>query len=90
MAVTSDEPLEHAGSPNESAAHAVAHDGGTARPALAIDEGVRRWYESCRCCLSDAYPEAVKQLDAERDAAKAGIAGPGICETAEAATPDPR
>jgi len=32
-----------------------------------IDEGIRRWYESCRCCLSDAYPEIVAQLDAERD-----------------------
>ena len=21
-----------------------------------IDEGMRRWYESCSCCLSDAYP----------------------------------
>lgn len=35
----------------------------------AIDEGMRRWYESCRCCLSDAYPAIVAQLDAERDAA---------------------
>ncbi len=58
--------------------------------AIAIDQGVRRWYESCRCCLSDAYPEIVEKLDAEREAAKASVAGPGICETAEAATRDPR
>ena len=36
-----------------------------------IDEGMRRWYASCRCCLSDAYPAIVAQLDAERDAAPA-------------------
>lgn len=34
-----------------------------------IDDGMRRWYASCRCCLSDAYPAVVAQLDAERDAA---------------------
>jgi YHS domain-containing protein len=34
-----------------------------------IDAGVRAWYASCRCCLSDAHPEAVAILDAERDAA---------------------
>ena len=33
----------------------------------AIDDGIRRWYASCRCCLSEAYPEIVAQLDAERD-----------------------
>jgi YHS domain-containing protein len=36
---------------------------------IAIDDGVRAWYASCRCCLSDAHPEAVAILDAERDAA---------------------
>ena len=41
--------------------------GGTA----VIDDGMRRWYASCRCCLSDAYPEIVATLDAERDAAAA-------------------
>ena len=34
-----------------------------------VDDGMRRWYASCRCCLSDAYPAIVAQLDAERDAA---------------------
>lgn len=33
-----------------------------------IDDGMRRWYAACRCCLSDAYPAIVAQLDAERDA----------------------
>lgn len=37
--------------------------------AAVIDDGMRRWYASCRCCLSDAYPAIVAQLDAERDAA---------------------
>lgn len=34
-----------------------------------IDEGMRLWYKSCRCCLSDAHPEVVKMLDAEKAAA---------------------
>jgi YHS domain-containing protein len=42
---------------------------GSASGAIEIDAGVRAWYESCRCCLSDAHPEAVAILDAERDAA---------------------
>ena len=32
----------------------------------AIDNGMREWYASCRCCLSDAYPKVVEQLDAEK------------------------
>ena len=31
-----------------------------------IDTGMREWYKSCRCCLSDAYPKVVEVLDAER------------------------
>ena len=31
-----------------------------------IDEGMRLWYESCACCLSEAFPEIKAQLDAER------------------------
>lgn len=50
-----------------------------------IDEGMRRWYESCSCCLSDAYPEVKAALDAERAQAASTPAGPGICEVAEAA-----
>lgn len=31
-----------------------------------IDDGMREWYKSCRCCLSEAYPRVVEQLDAEK------------------------
>lgn len=56
---------------------------GSALPV--IDEGIRRWYESCPCCLSDAYPEIKAALDAERAAAGGPPVAPGICEVAEAA-----
>jgi hypothetical protein len=49
-----------------------------------IDEGMRRWYESCACCLSDAYPEIKQALDDERSAASAPPVAAGICEVAEA------
>lgn len=58
---------------------------GAVVPHLVIDEGMRRWYESCSCCLSDAYPDIKAALDAERAAAKEPPADPGICEVAEAA-----
>lgn len=32
----------------------------------AIDDGMRAWYASCRCCLSEAYPKVVEMLDAEK------------------------
>ncbi len=48
-----------------------------------IDEGMRRWYESCACCLSDAYPEIKAQLDAERAATSQAPVEAGICEVAE-------
>ena len=51
-----------------------------------IDEGMRRWYESCSCCLSETYPEVQAQLDAERASVAAPAEHPGICEVAEAAT----
>lgn len=54
-----------------------------------IDAGIRAWYESCRCCLSDAYPKVVAKLDAERATAEAQPADAGICETAEAHTAQP-
>jgi P-type Cu+ transporter len=50
-----------------------------------IDEGMRRWYESCSCCLSEAFPEIKAQLDAERAAAAQPPVDAGICEVAEAA-----
>ena len=57
-----------------------------ARPGLlVIDEGMRRWYESCACCLSDAYPDVKAALDAERAAASAPPVQAGICEVAESA-----
>jgi YHS domain-containing protein len=48
-----------------------------------IDEGMRRWYDSCSCCLSDTYPEIKAALDDERAAQAEAPAGPGICEVAE-------
>lgn len=53
--------------------------------APTIDEGMRRWYESCSCCLSDAYPDVKAALDAERAASRQPSVDPGICEVAEAA-----
>jgi len=35
---------------------------------ITVDEGMRRWYEGCACCLRDTYPEVKKALDAERKA----------------------
>jgi YHS domain-containing protein len=49
-----------------------------------IDEGMRRWYESCSCCLSDAYPDIKAALDAERAAQGQPPVAAGICEVAEA------
>jgi YHS domain-containing protein len=49
-----------------------------------IDAGMRAWYSSCRCCLSDAYPQVVEVLDKERATAQHAPAEAGICETAEA------
>lgn len=59
--------------------------------APVIDDGLRLWYESCSCCLSDAFPDVKAALDAEREAAAEQPAGPGICEVAEASeeTPEP-
>jgi YHS domain-containing protein len=49
-----------------------------------IDEGMRLWYESCSCCLSDAFPDVKAALDAERAARAEAPVTPGICEVAEA------
>lgn len=65
----------HAHDPSGASASAVS--------APEIDEGMRRWYESCACCLSDAYPEVKAALDAERETGAPAPAG--ICEVAEAA-----
>jgi YHS domain-containing protein len=63
-------------------AHAITVPQTVGLPA--IDEGMRRWYESCSCCLSDAYPDIKAALDAERAASAAPPVDPGICEVAEA------
>ena len=64
-------------------AHAIAVPQAAGLPV--IDEGMRRWYESCACCLSDAYPDVKAALDAERAAAAVPPVAAGICEVAEAA-----
>jgi len=70
----------------DAAVEATAHShAATATGTLpVIDEGMRRWYESCSCCLSETYPEIKAQLDAERAAAAAEPVGAGNCEVAEA------
>ena len=75
--------------PQEYVAKAEA---AAAAPPLAtalpiIDEGMRRWYESCSCCLSEAFPEIKAQLDAERAARAEPPVDAGICEVAEAGLP---
>ncbi len=49
-----------------------------------IDAGIRAWYSSCRCCLSDAHPSVVEALDKERAQMQAAPVDAGICKTAEA------
>jgi YHS domain-containing protein len=63
-------------------AHAITVPQSTGLPV--IDEGMRRWYESCSCCLSDAYPDIKAALDAERAANIQPPVEAGICEVAEA------
>src|SRR5712691_7442585 len=71
-------------------AHGDSHDSGGTEHAHAasgetpvIDAGIRAWYASCRCCLSDAHPQIVEALDRERAATAQTPADAGICETAE-------
>ena len=74
--------------PHRYAAHAPIAATVAAGPAAAlpvIDEGMRKWYDSCSCCLSDAYPDVKAALDAERATQAQPVAGPGICEVAEGA-----
>ena len=63
-------------------AHAISVP--QARSLPIIDEGMRLWYESCSCCLSDAFPDVMAALDAERAAKAEEPVGAGICEVAEA------
>ena len=66
-----------------TSSHGHAREAATSG-APEIDEGMRKWYESCSCCLSDAYPEVKAALDAERAANAQPMADAGICEVAEA------
>ncbi|HYY53736.1 MAG TPA: hypothetical protein VFA01_00015 [Candidatus Dormibacteraeota bacterium] len=45
--------------------HAPEHARADGTPI--VDAGMREWYKACRCCLSDAHPEVVKMLDAEKE-----------------------
>jgi hypothetical protein len=65
----------------------MSHSHAAAAPAggPVIDEGMRRWYDSCSCCLSDAYPEVKAALDAERVSMAQPEVAQGICEVAETA-----
>lgn len=78
-------------SPQAHSAGERPPDGAAAAGAAAagqlpvIDEGMRRWYDSCSCCLGDAYPEVKAALDEERHAHAQPVASDGICEVAEAA-----
>lgn len=65
--------------------HLEAHAHADELPA--IDAGMREWYKACRCCMHDAYPAVVEQLDAERAATAQAPSDAGICETAEAQQP---
>lgn len=51
-----------------------------------LDAGMRAWYVSCRCCLSDAHPEVAAALDQERAVNGEGVPTAGICEVADAAS----
>lgn len=75
-----DEPALYAA----KAEHAHAITVPRAKGVPVIDEGMRRWYDSCSCCLSDAYPEIKAALDAERAAKSRAPVDAGICEVAEA------
>jgi len=76
----SEEPATYAAKADQ--AHAITVPQAKGMPV--IDEGMRRWYESCSCCLSDAFPDIKAALDAERAAAEAPPVQAGICEVAEA------
>ena len=61
--------LAEGGKGSVSGPDAHGHGSGHGPGTPAIDQGMREWYRSCRCCLSDAYPEVVKVLDAEKESA---------------------
>ena len=67
--------------------HHDSAPGTTSESPIQIDAGMRLWYKSCSCCLSDAHPEVKAALDAEREAKMQPAVDAGICEVAEAETP---
>lgn len=66
-----EEPETYLAQADERAARATV---GPSAGLPVIDQGMRLWYESCACCLSDAFPEIKAQLDAERAGAGADTA----------------
>ena len=80
------EPIAYLTAASAVPASSVARtEGGSSLAVLpVIDEGKRRWYESCSCCLSEAFPEIKAQLDVERAALAQAPVDPGICDVAEA------
>src|SRR5215216_5364477 len=70
-----DQPAAYAAKAEQAHAISVPQKAGP----LVIDDGMRRWYESCSCCLSDAYPEIKAALDAERAAKAQPPVDAGIC-----------
>ncbi len=75
-----EEPAVYAAKADQ--AHAITVPQAKGLPV--IDEGMRLWYESCSCCLSDAFPDVKAALDAERAAKAEAPINAGICEVAEA------
>jgi YHS domain-containing protein len=75
-----EEPATYAAKAEQ--AHAITVPQAAGLPV--IDEGMRLWYESCSCCLSDAFPDVKAALDAERAASAQAPVDAGICEVAEA------
>ena len=63
--------------------HHHAETAATPTSTIEIDAGMRLWYESCSCCLSDAHPEIKAALDAERELKAQPPVQAGICEVAE-------
>lgn len=37
---------------------------------LPIDDGFRRWYASCPCCLGESYPTVKAKIEAEQQTAR--------------------
>jgi len=43
-----------------------------------ISDGLRQWYESCPCCMTQALPEVKQTPDEERAAATGAVSHPGV------------